>query len=156
MGQKIGKKDKDGLTPRQAAYCRERFKGKSQRQAYKDAGYSDKQSDDTLDQKACRLDKLDKIQARLAELRQMADKGAVMDRDAIVGQLSDMALDRDVAPRTRLQALDQLSKIQGLYIDKKQLDMTASVGLTREDRQKAMTDTLEALKRAWSDSDGKE
>ena len=111
-----------------------------------------RQADYSTDVRACELEKLSKIQVRLAELRRMADAGAIMDRNAIVGQLSDMALDKDVAPRTRLQALDQLSKIQGLYIDKKSLDVSASIGLTREDRQKAMTDTLEALKKAWSDT----
>lgn len=59
------------LTPKEEMFTQCLFKGLSQRQAYKEAyERSRKWTDNTVDSKACKLAKKDKVVARLKELQQ--------------------------------------------------------------------------------------
>ena len=86
---------KDKLDARQRKYCRERIKGKTQREAFTAAGYGPNSSNKSKDENACKLEKLPKIQAELARLTRLAEAGAVLDRQQRIAILSEMALDED-------------------------------------------------------------
>ena len=60
------------LTVKQEKFCAYLVEGKSQREAYIKAYGKGKSSDKSIDERACRLAKTDKINARLEELRQKA------------------------------------------------------------------------------------
>ena len=60
----------DKLTVKQEKFVQGLFAGLSQREAYKQAGYScDKMTDKSIDELACKLDKNTKIASRLDELK---------------------------------------------------------------------------------------
>lgn len=145
----MAKKNKDGLTPLQVKYCQERAKGKTQRQAYKDAGYGGKSTDKTMDENACRLDKDPRVQATIERLQRLADSGAILDTKQRQAALYEIYQDDNKPIGARLKALDMLNRMSGDYIDRQQIDATVT-GLTREDRREAMNDTLNALKSAWN------
>lgn len=67
------------LTPKQERFCINLFKGMSQREAWINAGYSNKYSAKIIDENACRLAAKSKIETRMAELRQAAQDEAVAD-----------------------------------------------------------------------------
>ena len=145
-GQK--KDTKTGLTPLQAKYCQERVKGKTQRQAYKDAGYSAKQSPGSIDSNACILEQKEEIQAHIKHLTDLANNGAILDTKQRQAALYEIYKDDTKPIGARLKALDMLNRMAGDYIEKQQIDANVT-GLTREDRRDAMQDTLNALKSAW-------
>lgn len=148
----MGKKDSTKLTTKQMRYCQLRAEGKSQRQAYKGAGYSDRQKETTIDANSCNLEKIEKIRDKIRELQEKADRGCILTTEQRKQALTDIYLDTNKADKDRLKALDLLNRMSGDYIDKKEINATVQ-GLTRSDRLDAMQDTLETLKKAWSDSD---
>lgn len=147
----MAKKNKDGLTPLSVKYCQERAKGKTQRQAYKDAGYAagGKSTDKTIDENACRLEKDPRVQATIERLQRLADSGAILDTTQRQAALYEIYQDDSKPIGARLKALDMLNRMAGDYVDKQQIDANVT-GLTREDRRDAMQDTLNALKSAWN------
>lgn len=60
------------LTQKQETFCLNMFEGMSQREAWIQAGYSNKYPVKIIDENACRLAAKSKIKARLAELRKSA------------------------------------------------------------------------------------
>lgn len=141
------KKDRDGLTHKQRAYARARAAGKSQIEAYAEAGYSQRQCENSQRINACKLDTLQAVQDHIAHLQHIADSGGIMDTEQRKAALYEIYKDDTTAKRDKLKALDMLNRMSGDYIDRKEI--SATVGITREDRREAMHDTLEALKKAW-------
>lgn len=149
------KKDKDGLTVKQKKYCQNRAKGLTQRESYLKAGYSNKGNGQTLDSNACRLEKIEKIQEKIAELQYKADNGCILSTEQRKQALTEIYLDTSKSDKDRLKAIDLLNRMSGDYIDKKEINATIQ-GISRDDRLQAMQETLESLKKAWNGSDGKE
>lgn len=83
------------LTQRREKYIRELIKGKSQREAYKAAFLCGKQSDKTIDEKACRLLKVPEVRARYDELRgkveSKAEEQAVMSAVEVLKEIESIA-----------------------------------------------------------------
>lgn len=83
------------LTQRREKYIRELIKGKSQREAYKAAFLCGKQSDKTIDEKACRLLKIPAVRARYDELRgkveRKAEEQAVMSAVEVLREIESIA-----------------------------------------------------------------
>lgn len=83
------------LTQRREKYIRELIKGKSQREAYKAAFLCGKQSDKTIDEKACRLLKIPAVRARYDELRgkveSKAEEAAVMSAVEVLKEIESIA-----------------------------------------------------------------
>lgn len=106
-------RDQHGLTPSQAAYVRERLKGKSQHQAYADAVAQPGTTRASIDACASKMEHLDVVQARLKRLQYLADNGAIATLEQLKTQLSDMATDEDRPDDVRLQATKQLTPLLG-------------------------------------------
>lgn len=65
------------LTQKQERFARFVFEGKSQRDAYLQAGYSSRSAPAIIDTKACQLFALDKIKVRYAELQAKATSASI-------------------------------------------------------------------------------
>lgn len=86
--KKNGKRVKDILDVKKEKYCQVRASGKSQRQAYLEAYPSSRKWKlETVDSKACNLEKEDKISARLRELAIETQKNAGLTRKNLLDKL---------------------------------------------------------------------
>ena len=136
------KKDKRGLTRRQEAYCKERMKGKTQAEAYKDAGYSEKNTHKSNKELACRLEKIEVVKKRLEELQAQVDAGALASLDQIAADLLQIASDPNRPDSIRLKAYDQLTKMRGGYSDNINLSSTGTLGISIEDKKAVIQSLL--------------
>lgn len=134
------------LTPRQKEYARQRAAGKTYKEAYKAAGYSNKGNDKTLLDNAYNLEhKNTDVLQRIKDLQARADAGGIMDRQARMQLLNDIALNPAVKDQDRLRAVDQLNRMNADYTDRVNVTGTASIDLTYADR-------IEAIKKAMEDA----
>lgn len=86
-----GKRVTDILDVKKEKYCQARSGGKSQRQAYLDAYPSSKKwKPETVDSKACNLEKDVKVSARLKELAEENQKAAGLTRKKLLDKLEDI------------------------------------------------------------------
>ena len=85
------------LTQKQEKFVQELIKGKSQRQAYKAAYNAKNMADKTIDEKACRLIKQDKVKARFEEIRgkvvKRAEAKAIITAEEVLRGIADIARD---------------------------------------------------------------
>lgn len=138
-------KDKTKLTIKQSKYCDERIKGKTQRQAYKTAFNPPNTQDKTIDEKACRLEHMDKIKARLNYLRSLDSKQAIVTKDDMVKDLSLIAIDNDKSDTIRIKAYETIAKIQGYNESNTNVTLSGGV-LLGKDKAQALRDYIESLR----------
>lgn len=118
-------------------YAQARVAGLSQRKAYRKAyPRSEKWKDSTVDAKACKLEKEDKILARYNELKEAAAfmaGGAVMTRNEKREMLASMARDETLPAADRQRAIDMDNKMENEYTSK-----------ADREEQRARTDRIKA------------
>lgn len=78
----------DKLTIKQEKYVQGLFAGLSQREAYKQAYNAERMTDATIDAKACRLEKEDKIRARLSELTEELKQRNMITVEKVLAELA--------------------------------------------------------------------
>ena len=112
-------------------FCLEYVKGgcKDATKAHADAGYCPNMSHKIRKEKACRLLKDERIQARIAELRRPAADAAGVTLTGHLEQLADL---RDEAKKKEqysaaIQAEISRGKCAGLYLERKQVQLDATV-----------------------------
>lgn len=104
---------------RHETFAQALFAGKSQRVAYREAfPASEKWADSTVDSKACVLAKDDKVLERLAELQNASASPLILDRQGRMEILTRIALDENLVPKPRMQAIDILNKMDSQYVQK--------------------------------------
>lgn len=124
---------------RQEAFCQAYSKSGNATEAYKAAGYKPK-SDNAAAANASALLRNHKVAARLKELGDVKEKAGIADADeqkqfatAVVrGELSD----RDGKPvpmSVRLKALELLGKMQGLYVNHVETNLSVQPVVIRDD-----------------------
>lgn len=114
--------------PKHEAFIQAIMQGKSQRQAYIIAyPNAAKWKPGTIDPKASNLFNEDKVQARYQELQKIALSKAIMSREERMLTLSDIALDPTMPPKSRMQAIDILNKMDGDYTKKIEATITRPV-----------------------------
>lgn len=118
------------LTAKQEKYCQNRIKGMSQRQAYRDA-FPNNSSNETIDAKASVLEKTDKIQHRLAQLRAKLEKKNILSVQQILEILTKDAQSGELKAQDRHRAMDMILKVNGAYVQN--LNMNANVDMKVED-----------------------
>lgn len=126
------------LTVKREAFVQALLSGKSQREAYREAGYrTDGMSNEAVDVEACKLLKDPKVSLRYEELldkvRDEAERRGVAQAVDVLEELSDIALGRKAFPgydmfgnelerkpsmSARLKALELLGKHHKLFADK--------------------------------------
>ena len=91
------KRVRDILDVKKEKYCQARSEGKSQRQAYLDAYPSSRKwKPETVDSKACNLEKDAKVSARLRELAEENQKAAGLTRKKLLDKLENIINTEDV------------------------------------------------------------
>lgn len=104
---------------RHEAFAQALFSGKSQRVAYREAfPNAEKWTDATVDSKACVLAKDDKVLERLDELKDASASPLILDRQSRMIILTEIALNEGLIPKSRMQAIDILNKMDGDYTQK--------------------------------------
>jgi hypothetical protein len=143
----------DTLTPKQAAFASAVARGSKLVDAYRLAYDSGEDaSPQSLRNEASRLNKLPKIQARIADLR-AHKKSATKDQESlseqwILSKLRAEAIDQDNPPSVRVRSLEILAKSEGLFSDSQSVSVDVR---SSEEIQKELTQRLEKLVGATSD-----
>lgn len=135
------------MTPRQEAFCLAYAKSGNATQAYKDAGYKPK-SDNVANAAGNRLLANVSVQARIKDLSAQTAKPKIADATEIQeflssilrGELKDtyvlqsgVTLEKPVTMTVRAKAADQLAKMQGAYLERREVNMSGGVVFLRED-----------------------
>ena len=106
------------------------MQGMSQRQAYKKA-FRNNSSNETLDAKASMLEKTDKIQIRLNQLREKVQKKGILTVQEILELLTKDAQSGELNAKDRHRAMDMILKVNGAYTQN--IQMNANVDMKVED-----------------------
>ena len=132
---------------RHETFAQELAKGVSQRKAYRVAyPRSERWKDTTVDAKACRLAKEDKVKARYEELKENAANaagGAVMTRNEKRKLLAEMARNNELSAADRQRAIDLDNKMEDEYTNNVNLSTNAKnplAGLSTEELKKLVAD----------------
>lgn len=135
---RAAKSSKTGLTAAQERYCRERAKGLEQAAAYKKANPRSVATKKTQAEQACRMEALEPIRNRIAELQAQVDAGLIPTLEQIQSDIAQIAADKSKSDGVRLKAYDQLTRMRGGYTD--HVAVTAQVSL--DGRGGALADLL--------------
>lgn len=117
--------------PRWEKFVQSLVKGKSQRQAYRDAFPRSKRwKDETVDTHASRLrNQNGKVVARYNELTEKAADESVISSIKRKQTLTEFIKNEDLSPNDRMKAIDLLNKMDGTYINNVQLSGTINTNL---------------------------
>jgi hypothetical protein len=114
--------------PKRERFVQNIIAGMSQRQAYLDAyPNSHKYKEATVDNKACLLLQDADVAARYKELQEASADAAIMQRKERMIVLSEFARDEQAWPKTRMQAIDILNKMDGDYVKRIEANVTGDV-----------------------------
>lgn len=140
QGKRQGKVNKWGLSEAHEAYCQRRAQGAAPADAYLDTVATKPDMDKYHAAiHASKLERLEKIQARLQVLQEQAEAQALMTTATIQAKLTEIATDETQPVAAQLKALDQLAKIQGAYNEK--IEVRAQI--TMDEKEAAARRMLE-------------
>lgn len=100
--------------------------------AYRSAYDTSKMTDKTVNEKASLLKDEDKIKARIAELRREATTPKVMTAQRRKEWLTEVVNNEEIDIRVRLQASDQLNRMEGAYVQKVEAEVKNEVNINVE------------------------
>ena len=121
------------LTPKQEKFAQSvALENMNYSDAYRSAYNTDKMSDKTVNEKASLLKNEDKIKARIKELREAATTPKVITAQKRKEWLTEVVNDPKVDIRVRLQASDQLNRMEGEYVQKVEAEVTNAVNINIE------------------------
>lgn len=140
--------------PRWEKFVQGLIKGKSQRQAYRDAfPRSNRWKDETVDTHASRLrNQNGKVLARFKELTQKAADESVITSVERKQTLTKFIKDKDLSPNDKMKAIDLLNKMDGTYVNNVQL--TGSVNTNLRPLEKIDDAKLDQIAKRLSGDDG--
>lgn len=136
------------LNTRQKKYCRLRAEGKGYEEAYTGAGYgAGTKNKDDRKHNAYNMEHMGnqsaEIKAKIKELQDLADEGAILNRRQKQAWLTQTALNAENDMPDRLRAMDQLNRMTGEYTDTIRTTVNAKVEMTYADRLATMKTDLE-------------
>ncbi len=140
--------------PRWEKFVQGLIKGKSQRQAYRDAFPRSKRwKDETVDTHASRLrNQNGKVLARFKELTEKAADESVITSIERKQTLTKFIKDKDLSPNDKMKAIDLLNKMDGTYVNNVQL--TGSVNTNLRPLEKIDDAKLDEVAKRLSGDDG--
>lgn len=113
------------LTPKQEKFAQSiALENMNYSDAYRSAYNTDRMTDKTVNEKASLLKDEGKIKARIRELREAATTPKVMTAQKRKEWLTEVVNDPKIDIRVRLQASDQLNRMEGEYIQKVQANVS--------------------------------
>jgi phage terminase small subunit len=120
------------LTAKQEKFALNIVNGMSQADAYRDAYPGIKMSDKTVWERASVLAKNNKVKARIEELRAELAKPSIMTAQERLEWLTTVVKDDEQIIDVRLKASDQMSKMQGAYIQRIEADVDTHIDIVVE------------------------
>ena len=113
------------LTPKQEKFAQSvALENMNYSDAYRSAYNTERMTDKTVNEKASLLKDEDKIKARIKELREAATTPKVMTAQRRKEWLTEVVNDPKIDIRVRLQASDQLNRMEGEYVQKVQANVS--------------------------------
>lgn len=121
------------LTPKQEKFAQSvALENMNYSDAYRSAYSTAKMTDKTVNEKASLLKNEDKIKARIKELREASTTPKVITAQKRKEWLTEVVNDPKVDIRVRLQASDQLNRMEGEYVQKVEAEVTNAVNINIE------------------------
>ena len=121
------------LTPKQEKFAQSiALENMNYSDAYRSAYNTERMTDKTVNEKASLLKDDDKVKARIKELREAATTPKVMTAQRRKEWLTEVVNDPKIDIRVRLQASDQLNRMEGEYIQKVEAEVTNAVNINIE------------------------
>ena len=121
------------LTPKQEKFAQSiALENMNYSDAYRSAYNTERMTDKTVNEKASLLKDEGKIKARIKELREAATTPKVMTAQRRKEWLTEVVNDPKIDIRVRLQASDQLNRMEGEYIQKVEAEVTNAVNINIE------------------------
>lgn len=121
------------LTPKQEKFAQSvALENMNYSDAYRSAYNTEKMTDKTVNEKASLLKDEGKIKARIKELREAATTPKVMTAQRRKEWLTEVVNDPKIDIRVRLQASDQLNRMEGEYVQKVEAEVTNAVNINIE------------------------
>ena len=145
--KKAEKKKNKGLSPKQEAFCLAYAASGNATQAYKAAGYKVK-DDNSAAAGAVQLLRNINVKRRLREIADEVQSKRIMDIKEIQERLSDIGrqetteeyitmegirMEKHVAAKDALKAMELLGKIQGAFVDRSQVELSGAVPIVIKD-----------------------
>ena len=130
-GDNVAKGDK--LSEKEERFCLNYIENAGNgTRAYKDAGYA-VTNDDSAKACASRLLTNANIQKRLEELRAPKKEAKILSIDERRQLLTRIALDDDTRPNDKIKAMDILNRMDSLYIQRQDVNMSTGVVVLHDD-----------------------
>jgi phage terminase small subunit len=121
------------LTPKQEKFAQSvALENMNYSDAYRSAYNTERMTDKTVNEKASLLKDEGKIKARIKELREAATTPKVMTAQRRKEWLTEVVNDPKIDIRVRLQASDQLNRMEGEYVQKVEAEVTNAVNINIE------------------------
>lgn len=109
-------------------YAQEIVRGMSQADAYRAAKPSAcRWTEKTVYSRASEMRRIPEVDERIKELQAEAASAAVMDRQERMEILTSIGRDTNMHPKQRMQAIDLLNKMDGLYVKKIEADVHSNL-----------------------------
>lgn len=140
--------DGKALSEQQERFCQFMVQGKTQRDAYRLAGYKTA-TDEATDAAASRLLSNGKIEARIAQLREKGAKRAEVTLEWLIVQAQEVleAAKSDAAHAASIAAIKELGVLSGKRVEKQETELSGKGGgpIATVDAKKLTKAQLEAL-----------
>ena len=120
------------LTPKQELFAQKIAEGMSQADAYRSAYSCKNMSDNAIYREASLLVENPKVAQRLREIRDINARPSIMTAQKRKEWLTEVVNDPKIDIRVRLQASDQLNRMEGEYIQKVEAEVTNAVNINIE------------------------
>ena len=120
------------LTANQEKFVQNIINGMNQSDAYRNAYDCSNKSDKTVWEKASVLANNNKVQARLAELRDRLATPSIMTAQKRLEWLTEVITGEGVSTTDKLRAIDLMNKMQGDYVQKIEAEVTKEVCINIE------------------------
>jgi hypothetical protein len=132
--------------PRYEAFAKAIYSGKSQSAAYREAFPSSVNwKDKTVANRASELASNGEVLGRIKELKEAAVTPLILDRQGRMLILTEIAMNEQLFPKPRMQAIDLLNRMTGEYIERKQIE--AVVNTPIEDAASRIRDLIAEVKK---------
>jgi phage terminase small subunit len=140
--------DGGDLSEQQERFCQFMVQGKTQRDAYRLAGYKTA-TDEATDAAASRLLSNGKIEARIAKLREKGAKRAEVTLEWLITQAQEVleAAKSDASHAASIAAIKELGVLSGKRVEKQETELSGKNGgpIATIDAKKLSKAQLEAL-----------
>jgi phage terminase small subunit len=116
------------LTQKQENFCLAYIKTGNASEAYRQAYNAEKMKPETIHVKACELLQDGNVSVRVKELKDKAESKAIITLEQRKELLSRFAWEEDAT--NAMKAMDLLNKMESVYIQKQQTELSGAVGVT--------------------------